>query len=817
MKSSVKEISARRISLLIAFAVVFVAVGARGVGNRIGGPVGLSTFAGAPLYFEGNDGQFEGGAPFIARGAVCSVLIAPTEAEIVLGKSAGKIVARVNAAPGEIEARTVRLQLVDANPASKITGRDQMPARANYFIGNEPAKWHTGVLLFSKVQVDEVYPGVRVVYYANQSAQLEYDFLVQPGARPGQIRFRIEGADKVRVDEGGNLALQIGDEEIQEHKPVVYQENGGSRREIPASYHLNGDGTVGFELAEYDRSLPLVIDPVLDFLTYMGGKRMDIGWAIALDANTNVYVAGEALSMGLLTTNAIIYGNTNFGIFRGGDNSFGDAFVAKYDNSGALQFLTYLGGKTDDGALGIAFDSMNNAVWVTGFTDSTNFPLLNPIRAQLTGPNKNAKRVFATDAFIVKLDPSGTNLLFSTYFGGENLDEGVGIAVTNDSVYVVGITGSTNLTGLQPNAFQTIPGGDLDAFITRLTNTGPNTYTNAYTTYLGGTNTEYGLSIAVDSKLDAWVTGLTYSTNFYTTNALQLAAGVSAYFTNGYTFNNLNTQTNVQKRNGALHSDAFVTEMSPDGLSVPFSTFLGGSNDDVGEHIAIDGSDNVFVTGYTLSRDFPTNTITTTQTPDEINEYVFPNPGTNFFAHVFVTEISNQALAYSVHFGGNLADQGLGIAVDNNGLTYVTGSASSTNFYPTVLLVTNTETKIKHGITITNYFGIVTNSPVFTDLSSTNDTVKLKHGANTNDIFVVVLSPGFTNFNQQILLGGPGEDEANGIAVDPSGGTVYIVGSTTSKTNFATTNAAQEIYGGVKTGGKLSDAFIGKIQIVPSP
>ncbi|HWD92419.1 MAG TPA: SBBP repeat-containing protein [Verrucomicrobiae bacterium] len=825
MRSFVKETLARRLSLAVTLAAC-VGVGARAAENKAMHPVSLASFANAPLYFEENAGQGGDVGQFIARGAGCGVRLAPTEAQIILGT-----------AEDETAMRTVSLELVGANPAAKMNGRDQMPARANYLIGNEPSKWRTGVPLFSRVQASDVYPGVQVVYYANRSEQLEYDFQLQPGARPGEIRFRIEGADKVWVDAAGNLALKIGAHEIRQHQPVAYQERGGAQQEVSASYHLNADGTVGFTLGEYDHSRSLVIDPVLDFLTYMGGKKLDIGWAIALDGDQNVYVAGEALSSGLLTTNAIRFGNTNFATFRGGDNAFGDAFVAKYDPSGALQFLTYLGGRTDDAGLGIAFDSANNAVWVTGFTDSTNFPLRNPIRDQLTGPNKNARKIFPVDAFITKLDPSGTNLLFSTYFGGEEIDEGIGIAVdANGNVYVAGLTSSTNLSGMLPGAFQTTQAGQFDAFVTKLTSIGPNIYTNVYTTFLGGTNVDYALSIAADSKQDAWVTGITFSTNFFTTNAIELTYG---FYPGGHTFNNLNTQSNISRR-VTLHCDAFVAEISPDGSTVPFSTLLGGTNDDVGEHITIDAADNVYVTGYTFSREFPTNVITmpTTNTVTvvttnaetlalETNTYgpdvfVFPNLATNFISHVFVTELTNSppsyALAYSTHFGGNFADQGLGIAVDNNGLIYVTGSANSTNFFSTnIIVLTNSIDNAVTNHHKIEYPGFSVSNPIYTNLARTNTTKLTRNGGNTNDVFVAVLAPGMGTFVQSITLGGPGEDDANGIAVTPAGDAVYIVGSTTSITNIATTNAAQGVFGGAKSGRRYPDAFVGKIQIVPSP
>ena len=800
------EILARRIS--IALVIAGSALGVRGSQNNPARPVDFARLENAPLYFESNAGQVEDSAQFIARGKDCTVFLAPTEAKILLGKSSDQ-----TGSP-----RTVRLHLAGANPSANLAGRDLLPARANYFIGNEPSQWRSGVPLFSKVRVDEVYPGVQVIYYANQSAQLEYDFILQPGAAPDQIRFRIAGADSVQVDAAGNLVLKIGSEEIRQHRPVVYQVNRGARSEVPASYRLNPDGTVGFALGQYDRTLPLTIDPVLDFLTYLGGTKMELGHSIALDGDGNIYVAGETLSTGLLTTNFIQFGATNFQKFRGGNNAFGDAFVAKYNNSGALQFLTYLGGKTDDGAFSIAYDLAGGAIWVAGFTDSTNFPLVNPIRSKLTGPNKNANHIFPVDAFIAKLDPTGTNLLYSTYFGGNGLDEATSLAVdSTGSVYMTGLTSSTNLPVMPPDAYQTRLAGYFDAFITKLSGSG-GIYTNVYTTYLGGTNSDYALGIAVDSGLDAWVTGFTLSTNFPIVAPLQLAPGANAIYPNGYAFTNLNTETNLVRRSFSnTRSDAFVTELNPTGTLVPFSTYLGGSNDDVGERITIDTSDIVYVTGYTLSFNFPTNQMTATPVPVATNQIVFPSPGTNFDSHVFVAKIVNHTLDRSTAFGGNLTDQGTGIAVDNNGLVYVTGSLSSTNFFQRPLLVTNMTTQVKHGVIVTNYFGILTNSPVFTSLSSTNVTVKFKHGANTNDVFVTVLSSDLGSFVNTISLGGPGRDDGEGIAVAPDGHAVYLVGTTTSSTNFTSLNAAQTRFGGNGKNSRLSDAFVGKIEIAPGP
>lgn len=810
MKSSFQDISggiAFSIACVMACAAP-VAHGAQDPGAR---SAALSKVANAPLYFERNAGQFESNAAFIARGAECNVSLAPTEARILLGKSGGSA----------NTPEAVRLQLLGANPTAKISGCESLAAKASYFVGSEASQWRAGVPLFGKVSVDEVYPGVQVIYYANQSAQLEYDFILQPGAAPEQIRFQITGADSVQVDAQGNLALHLNSEEILQHCPVAYQDSHGVRTKVSASYHMNADGTIGFVLGQYDKALPLTIDPVLDFLTYLGGTKLEIGQTIALDGSGNIYVAGETLSTDLKVLNTIQFGATNFNKFRGGNNSFGDAFVAKYDNTGVLQFLTYLGGKNDDAARGIVYDAAGNGVWVTGFTDSTNFPLVNPVRSKITGEVKNAKRVPPVDAFICKLDPSGTSLLFSTYFGGDSIDEGLGIAAdANGGIYVTGITSSTNLLGAAGSGtYQTNLSGQFDGFVTKLVGAGGD-YTNAYTSYYGGTNNDYAVSVAVDSGMNAWFTGFTFSETLPLVSPLSLPADVNPYFPDGYAFTNLNTEKPRRQNVHNQKCDAFVAELNATGTQLLLSSYVGGSNDDFGQQITINpSSDNVYVTGYTYSDNFPTNqptVITPTNFDASVtNAVVFTSTVKNFISHPFVLKIVDGSLDRSTAFGGSSADQARAIAVDDNGLVYVTGSISSTNFFQRPLLVTSSVTnkvgKIK-------YFGIFTNSPVFTDLSNTNVNARLKQNGNTNNVFVAVLSSDLTTYVQTMALRGPRRDEANGIAVDHSGNALYLVGTTTSFSDFSTTNAAQPRFGGGgKNNNRLSDAFVSKITVVPGP
>ncbi len=715
----------------------------------------VATSVNAPLYFEANHGQAGAAARFIARGQECSVLLAPAEATLILATGPQPLTPpflRRTAPRGDgqpFETRAVRLRLRNGNPRAAMTGLDELPGKANYLLGNDPADWRAGVPLFSRVQVEEIYPGIGLVYHADDSARLEYDFIVQPHADPDQISFVIEGADRVSLDASGNLVLKIGGDEIGEHKPVVYQNVRGVRKEIEGAYRVTGDSTVSFRLGDYDRSVPLIIDPVLVFSSYLGGSKMDIGWSIALDPGGNIYIAGETLSK-LATTNAFQ------ATYQGGNRSFGDAFIAKYDNSGSnLLYLTYLGGRRDDGALGIAVDAAGYA-YVTGFTDSPNFPVTNaPFRSAITGKSNNAVHIPPVDAFVAKLNTNGASLIFSTFIGGDGRDEGVGIAVDGSAVYVTGLTESTNLVPI-PNGYQTASGGRADAFVVKFNNDG--TTNGYYSTYLGGTNGEYAESIAVDGAGSAYVTGFTSSTNFPVTNAIVF---------NGITYTNLNGQTNL-----SLHTDAFISRLSADGASLIFSTLLGGSNEDAGLHIALDTAGNAYVAGYTFSTNFPT----TTQLPH--NPVV-----SNFVAHAFVTKVDpNDNLIYSTQFGGNKTDQAIGIAVDAAGNAYVAGIATSTNFFTT------------------NTFGF---------LSPTNSSVK-RFG--TSDGFIAELDPAGSNFVFSAYLGGPGQDQINGIVVDPAGAAAYIVGQTTSSTNFPLVNPQQTQLGGVKK-SKISDAFVGKIQL----
>jgi hypothetical protein len=745
----------------------------------------------APLFFETNLGQVEAPIRFIARGQDGNVLLSPAEAVLVFCQRDATLslppadrLASVGGAVGRT--RAVRFRLLDANEQGRMTGLEALPGRVNYYLGNDPADWHAGVPLFSRVEVNPVYPGIRLVYHAHNAAQLEYDFVVDPGARPEAIRWRIEGVDGVRLDAAGDLVLDLGAEQVRQPRPVLYQLAHGLPRPVEGGFRLEGDRLVGFRVGAYDRTRPLIIDPVVSFSEYLGGKKNDQGWGVAADGGGNVWIVGETLSANLRdnVTSPALQAE-----YQGGHKQFGDGFVARFTSGTNLAYLTYLGGRTEDAAFSVAVDRNSGAALVTGYTDSTNFPIYPPTvyQTQLGGTNLNGRRVFPVDAFVTKLDTNGA-LIYSTYLGGNNRDVGLGIAADDlGRAYVTGLTESSNyptvnaLQGYYLNLKVDLSGGSVflfpnsilydgsvyhrnqDAFVARF-----NLDATAleYYTYLGGSNQDVGQGIAVDSAYSAYVVGMTSSTNFPTTNVFQPEARL------------LNNQTNRSS-----YIDGFISKLSADGQALMYSSYLGGSNNDAALAIAVDTVSNAYVTGYTYSTNFPVTLNKFTRWPSK----------TNNNADVFVVKFDPNGQTnggYAVVFGGRYDDQGIGIAVDTGQNAYITGTtASKTNFAGTETLL------------MTNFFLA---NPA-SGFSPTNMTVK-KYGK--QDAFLVVLAPNGTN-RFSAYLGGSGNDQANGIALDLVSGpdpVAYLAGTSFS-TNFPGT-ATNSFHGNKK----YSDAFMSRIQ-----
>jgi len=362
----------------------------------------------------------------------------------------------------------------------------------------------------------------------------------------------------------------------------------------------------------------------LAYSTFLGGSDQDYSRGVAVDSSGIAYVTGHTFSTDFPTKAP----------YQGAIAGSYDAFVTKLSSSGSsLSYSTYLGGSAGDAGSGIAVDSGGSA-YIVGSTSSTNFPILNAYQVAYAGGSR--------DAFVTRLSPSGSALVlaYSSYLGGSGSDYGIGVAVDGSgAAYVAGVTTSTSFP--VKSAYQTTNAGDHDAFVTKLSSSGSSL---AYSTYLGGSGWEvvYRTGIAVDGSGSAYVTSDTDSTDFPTKNAYQ------GTYAGGY--------------------DSFVTKLSSSGSSLAYSTYLGGSGDDITFDLAVDGYGNAYVTGQTDSANLPTN-----------NPYQGAIAGDN---DAFVTKLSSSgsSLAYSTYLGGSAGDAGSGIAVDGTGNAFVTGTTTSTNF-----------------------------------------------------------------------------------------------------------------------------------------
>ncbi|MGB9073656.1 MAG: SBBP repeat-containing protein [Terriglobales bacterium] len=616
----------------------------------------LDGYGKLPLSFEANRGQTDARVKFLSRTGGYTLFLTGDEAVLTLrGKKKslpqGLKPASLAASGGTAEAMpfpktihgtssskndtaadrvtgaVLRMKLRHVNPAAKVTGADELAGTSNYFIGNDPAKWRANVPTYAKVKYEGIYPGVDLVYYGNQR-QLEYDFIVAPGADPRHIQFDVRGAKRIRRDARGDLVLKMGEGEIRWHKPVVYQEKNGTRQLVAAHYAITDKSRVGFEVAKYDAGRPLYIDPLI-YSTYLGGSNYDYGQSIAVDSTGNAYVTGYTGSTDFPTTP---------GAFQ---TTCCGAFVTKLNPTGsALVYSTYLGGSSSDGALGIAVDSAGNA-YVTGDAYSTDFPVTPGAFQTNFGGGES-------DTFVTEINPTGSALVYSTYLGGSSYEYGYGIAVDSaGSAYVSGFTWSADFP-TTPGAFQTNFGsGGGDAFVTKLNSTGS---ALVYSTYLGGSGNDDGSGIAVDSAGNAYVTGATGSTDFPTTpGAFQTTCNGGNYC--------------------AKYGDAFVSKLNPTGSALVYSTYLGGNSYEYGAGIAVDSAGNAYVTGGTYSRDFPT-----------MNPLQATFGGGQNDAFVSKLNPTGAALIYSTYLGGKQSDYGDGIAVDSAGNVYVTGVTWSGNF-----------------------------------------------------------------------------------------------------------------------------------------
>ena len=593
------------------------------------------TYGKLPLSFEANRGQASGGVKFLSRGDGFQLLLSADGATFSFAgvNRRGKV-------------RRLKLGLSGARPAPPVSGEGELAGKANYLRGGDPAGWVTGVQTYSRVKYEGVYPGVDLVYYGNRR-QLEYDFNVAAGADPSVIRLAFEGARRVEIDGRGDLLLRTPGGLLSMKRPVAYQEREGVRREVASRYAVRGRDGVGFQLGEYDRTLPLVIDPVLVYSTLAGGTGDDAARAIAVDAAGNVYVTGRTLSVNYpVTPGALQTAGADPTRFVEPGLGLGDVFITKLNAAGnGVVYSTYVGGQNDDEGRGIASDAAGNA-YVAGVTYSTaDFPAT-PGAYQPTAPTP-INEAFLADAFVLKLNPSGSGLVYSTRLGTSANDEAQAIALdAAGAAYVTGFTEASTFP-VTAGAPQPASGGYVDVFLTKLN---PSGSALVYSTYFGGTNADYSRAVAVDGAGAAYVTGRTESSNLpVTPGAIQSAFKGS--------------------------SDAFVAKWGPSGALV-YSTLLGGEGDDNGQGIDVDGSGNAYVTGYTDYSGFPV-TAGAYQTADGFSGFGVYD--------AFVSKLNPQGtqLVYSTYLGtpNKMAvETGYDIAVNAAGEAFVSGGTNSPDF-----------------------------------------------------------------------------------------------------------------------------------------
>jgi len=590
-----------------------------------------ATLRALPLAFEANQGQSDPQVNYIARGNGYTLFLTDHDAVFALQAPSPSAAAAQAGAQHSQPDRTaaIRVQLVGRNARAQIAASHGLPGRSNYFIGNDPGKWHADVAQYACVTYRDVYPGVSMAFHGVQR-QLEFDFIVAPGANPSPIRLGVSGASRIAVDHAGNLLLSSPAGDVLLHKPVAYQERDGTRQPVEARFVLEAGSRVGFELGDYDRRRELVIDPSVSYATYLGGLAQDVGNAIAIDSSGNAYVTGQTTSLNFPTVFGS-YSTMNAGGF--------DVFVTKISADGStLLYSTYVGGSGDDAGNAIAVDAAGDAFVAGETTSSANFPFTNGAFQTVFGGGN-------LDAFVFELNPAGTRLTYSTYLGGSGDDVAAGLALDGSgNTYVVGSTTSTNFP--TRNAVQVAGDGTSSGFVTKLNSSGA---ALVFSTYLGGSANDFAAAVALDSANNVYVTGATQNPSFrITPGAFQTTCGSDGTC------------------NGGL-PDAFVTVFKADGSGFVYSTFLGGDGADQGYGIAVDAAGDAYVTGATLSADFPLKS--------PIQTY-----GGNQDAFVSALNPAGSALLYSTYLGGSSNETGTGIAIDGINNVYVTGQTGSSDF-----------------------------------------------------------------------------------------------------------------------------------------
>jgi hypothetical protein len=646
----------------------------------------LNAYANLPLAFVENHGQTDARVRFYAQGPRYAFHFTRDAALLTFTEDA-------NAARGVV----LGLRFIGANPHVTIEGAEPAPGEVNYFHGSDPTRWRTAVGRYSQVVYHDLWPGIDMRLLGHRGS-LKYEFHVRPGARVSDIRLAYSGSNGTVLDGRGGLLIQTAVGVMRDSPPLAYQDVNGSRALVASRYALTpsprGETEYGFVVgAGYDAGRDLIIDPGLDYSTFLGGGADEIAYGLAVDSAGNAYITGLTQSPDFPTT-AGAFDRT------GAPNNFLDAFVTKLNANGtALVYSTFLGGGNFEWGRAIAIDAAGNA-YIAGQTKSSDFPTTGGAFDRTFNVDTCPRcGIDQYDAFVTKLNAAGSGLVYSTFLGGFDIDDALAIAVDGSgNAYVGGETGSSNFP-VTAGAFDTTRNGEYDAFVTKFNATGS---ALVYSTYLGGTLVDFIEDAQVDASGNAYVVGSTRSPDFPTT------AGAFDT-TQGGEF------------------DAFVTKLNAAGSALVYSTFLGGAAFDSAQGVAVDSSNNAYVAGGAGAPDFPTTTgafdrtsgggfVTKLNatgnalvystflrgasasavivdgtgnawftgvagsgfpaTPDAFD--ATPNGGAD--AVVGALDPDGSALIFGTFLGGNDSDVGMDIAFDPGGNTIVAGRTFSANF-----------------------------------------------------------------------------------------------------------------------------------------
>lgn len=778
-------------------------------------------YATIPLSFEANQGQTDPSVQFLSRGSGYSMFLTPDEVVLNLERQQSS-----SPAPGQTPLAppvdTLRMKLVGANAATAITGADRLPGVVSYFIGNDPKKWHAGITTYGKVSYAQVYPGVDLVFYGNQR-QLEYDFVVAPGADPGRIGWQIDGA-RATVDAEGNLVLTADHGPASFKKPVLYQMDGDTKIAVDGSFSVAGN-RIGFRLGRYDRTKPLIIDPVLSYASYLGGSALDM-----------------------------------IGNMIGND------------------------GGTYDSTQGLAIDSEGSA-YVTGTTYSTNFPVQNPYQPVNTA-NVDDSRNYTT--FVTKFSPDGSSLVYSTYLGGSGAESGYAIAVdSSGEAYVTGITFSNDFPvtagaynslfcaggpkgGPSPNpeTSECSPAGFDSAYVTKLNSTGT---ALVYSTFLGGEGSQFGVGIAVDAAGRAYVGGIAQTA---------CADGTPADPAGPFPYTCFPTTTGAVISgippvggNGTLSPQySFIAVFDPTGADLLYSSLFGSTDTSSGggstwaTGVNVDTSGNFYLVGFTQGALLPTTPGVIQPTAGPVLSGGIQLQGQRSFIAKFnpVTAAGGATLAYATYLGGqtaNVSDLISAIAVDSDGNSYVTGFTQSPDFpvtpgsYQTtcdsgndncfalfVVKLNPTATALDWG----TYFGDLTGSgdsaagsgPIALDGKGNVYITGMGGGGNFPEVnpvesnsgnqseqFVAEFDPTGASLLFSTYIFAPGPAQAAGLGVDAAGN-MYLAGNIDNLAGLLVTPGAfQQTFGGgsgdgyvlkIATQGTATAALVASPSAVPA-